>query len=97
LALEPFQAELNNNLAWLLLTARDKTLRDPLRALSLAGTASMLKKEGFILDTLATAYWANGLLEEARRFELEAMRVDAKNSSSYRRQLRKFRTSSWKE
>ncbi|HEB70234.1 MAG TPA: peptidase M48 Ste24p [Desulfobulbus sp.] len=95
LALNPMNAELNNNLAWLLLTARDRSVRDPVRALTLARTAAMLKEEGFILDTLATAYWANGLLEEARATEVKAARIDPENRKYYRSQWQKFRTRSW--
>jgi len=90
LAINPMNAELNNNLAWLLLTAKDKSLRDPVRALTLARTAALLKEKGFILDTLATAYFANGLVEEAMAVELKAMRLDSGNAAYYRRQLEKF-------
>jgi Zn-dependent protease with chaperone function len=90
LAISPMNAELNNNLAWLLLTAKDKSLRDPVRALTLARTAVLLKEKGFILDTLASAYFANGLAEEAMAIELKAMRLDPENAAYYRRQLEKF-------
>ncbi len=95
LALNPMNAELNNNLAWLLLTARDKSVRDPVRALTLARTAAMLRKEGFIFDTLATAYWANGLVEEALALEVKAARLDPENKKYYRSRWEKFRTRSW--
>ncbi len=95
LALNPMNAELNNNLAWLLLTARDKSVRDPVRALTLARAAAMLKEEGFILDTLATAYWANGLIEEALALEVKAGRLDPENRKYYRSRWEKFRTQSW--
>ena len=95
LALNPMNAELNNNLAWLLLTARDKSVRDPVRALTLARTAAMLKEEGFILDTLATAFWANGLVEEALALEVKAGQIDPDNIRYYRSQWEKFRTRSW--
>lgn len=95
LALNPMNAELNNNLAWLLLTARDRSVRDPVRALTLARTAVMLKEEGFILDTLATAYWANGLIEEALALEVKAARLDPENRKYYRSQWEKFRNQTW--
>jgi tetratricopeptide (TPR) repeat protein len=90
LAISPMNAELNNNLAWLLLTAKDKSLRNPVRALTLARTAVLLKEKGFILDTLASAYFANGLAEEAMAIELKAIRLDPDHAAYYRRQLEKF-------
>lgn len=95
LEISPMNAELNNNLAWLLLTAKDETLRDPARALTLARVAATLKQEGFILDTLATAFWANGLVEEALAIELKSMRLDPANAGYYRSQIEKFRQHSW--
>lgn len=90
LAISPMNAELNNNLAWLLLTAKDKSLRNPVRALTLARTAVLLKEKGFILDTLASAYFANGLTEEAMAIELKAIRLDPDHAAYYRRQIEKF-------
>ena len=93
--LAPTDPETANNLAWLLLTARDLSLRDPVRALQLAQVAAGLSREGFILDTLATAQWANGLREEAIRTEIQAARLDPANSRYFRSQLEKFQTESW--
>ena len=90
LEINPMNPELSNNLAWLLLTAKDKSLRDPERALTLARTAVLLKEKGFILDTLALAYFANGLVDEAMAVELKAIRLDPENAAYYRRQLEKF-------
>ncbi len=97
LRLNPMNADLNNNLAWLLLTARDRSLRDPRRALTLARTAAVLKENGYILDTLATAFWANGLVDEAVATELKAMRLDPENRNYYQQQVEKFRTRSREE
>ena len=97
LKLTPMNAEVNNNLAWLLLTAQEKTIRNPERALTLARTAVLLKEHGYILDTLATAYWANGLVEEAVATELEAIRLDPDNRTYYLRQLEKFRKQHWRD
>jgi hypothetical protein len=95
LQLTPMNAEVNNNLAWLLLTAQDKTLRNPERALTLARTALLLKERGNILDTLATAYWANGLAGEAMVTELQAIRLDPDNQAYYQGQLERFRKQRW--
>ena len=97
LALTPMSAEINNNLAWLLLSAQDKGLRNPERALTLAQTAALLKDRGFILDTLGTAYWANGLIEEAVAAERKAAHLDPENRAYYQRQMEKFRWQRWGE
>ena len=97
LKLTPMSAEINNNLAWLLITAQDRNLRDPGRALTLARTAVLLKERGFILDTLAAAYWANGLVEEAVATQIKAMRLDPENRGYYQGQLEKFRKQRWGE
>ncbi len=90
LRINPMNAELSNNLAWLLLTARDKSLRDPEQALTLARTAVLLAKKGFIFDTLALAYSANGLVDEAVAAERQAILLDPEHADYYRRQLEKF-------
>ncbi len=87
---DPMNGELCNNLAWLLLTARDTSLRNPERALTLARTAVLIREKGYILDTLALAYFANGLIEEAVATELKALRLDPDHAAYYRRQLEKF-------
>jgi len=97
LALTPMSAEINNNLAWLLVTAQDKSLRNPLRSLELARTAVMLKERGYILDTLATAYWANGLIEEAVATQFKAIHLDPENRVYYHKQLERFRTQRYGE
>lgn len=97
LQLTPKSAEINNNLAWLLVTAQDKTIRDPQRALVLARTAALLKENGYIFDTLATAYWANGLVEEAVAAQIKAIRLDPNNRAYYQNQLEKFRKQRWGE
>lgn len=91
LALEPLNAETLNNLAWLLLTARNKDLRDPRRALTLARSSVALHPAGHTLDTLATAYWSNGLTEEALLMAERALRADPSQRDYYRAQMEKFR------
>jgi len=95
LQLAPLNPEINNNLAWLLLTAQNKSLRNPARALKLARTAAAIKKQGYILDTLAVAYWANGRRREAVGVETEALRLNPENRAFYRRQIEKFRHQDW--
>lgn len=95
LALDPANPEVNNNLAWLLLTARDATLHDAPRALALAQKAAQGKEQGAILDTLATAYWAAGQPYMAIRTELQAAALDPKNRGYYQAQIDRFKKTKW--
>jgi len=90
LSLQPLQPDVMNNLAWLLLTAEVRLLRNPVRALMLARTAITLKQAGYIWDTLATAYAANGLLAEAMAVQEQAIASDPVNAPYYRQQLEKY-------
>jgi Zn-dependent protease with chaperone function len=92
LELEPDNPEILNNLAWLLLTSQDTGLRDPERALDLARVAVETLPRPHVLDTLATAYWANGFVEEALRLEREALDGDPSQADFYRRQIERFTT-----
>ena len=89
LRLNPDQAETLNNLAWLYITCPDRTLQDPKRALILAEQAFHLKKEAFILDTLAEAYLANGRYREALAAARRALEIARDNFGYYRKQLAK--------
>jgi tetratricopeptide (TPR) repeat protein len=64
LAIQPNQTIVQNNLAWLLATAQDVSLRDGAKAVALAERANYLTsgQDPFILHTLARAY------EESKRF-----------------------------
>ena len=90
LTLEPSNPKLLNNLAWLLLTSDDLELRDPAKALDLARLAAMQVPAGHVLDTLATAYWANGFMEKAIETEKRAMFTDPEEGRYYREQILKF-------
>ena len=90
LQLKPMNGDIYNNLAWLLITAQDESLHDPARALELAQRAVELKPGGYILDTLAVAYWANGMVEEAVATENKALEADPKNRKYYLQQLDKI-------
>lgn len=96
LALEPSNPKLLNNLAWLLLTSEDLSLRDPKRALDMARLAGMQVPAGHVLDTLATAYWANGFIEKAIETEKQAIFADPGEGEYYRRQIQKFQNSKYK-
>ncbi|GAB6192017.1 M48 family metallopeptidase [Desulfocastanea catecholica] len=89
-SLEPVNPEIMNNLAWLLLTSEDLSLRDPMQALTLARAAATLEPKGHVLDTLATAYWANGLAAEAVQTEKQAIAADPAQRRFYLAQINKF-------
>jgi Zn-dependent protease with chaperone function len=90
LQLKPENPDVHNNLAWLLATAQEPSLRDPARAVTLARRAVELKMAGYILDTLAVALWMNGSVEAALAAERRALEIDPDNSGYYREQLRKM-------
>ena len=93
----PDVAEVLNDFAWFLVTCHDLSLRDPARALSMAQLAAVLKPAGQIHDTLATAYWANGLTDMAINEELRAIAADPRNRRAYLRQLATFRVMTYRE
>ncbi|MEA3467976.1 MAG: M48 family metalloprotease [Thermodesulfobacteriota bacterium] len=90
LALEPSNPKLLNNLAWLLLTSNNPELRDPERALDFARLAAMQVPAGHVLDTLATAYWANGFVDKAIDTEEQALFTEPEEGKYYREQIKKF-------
>ena len=69
LAIDPELGWAANNLAWILATTRDPSLRDPAEAVRLAEAAvrGSDPPDANFLDTLATAYAAAGRPEDARR------------------------------
>ncbi len=68
-----------------------------LKALTLARGAATLQPKGYIFDTLATAYWANNLIDEAVRAEKLAMQADVSQRRFYQAQIVKFTTESYLE
>ena len=93
LRLSPDDQETLNNFAWLLLTADDTSLRDPVRALLMAQKAAAISPASHILDTLARAYWMTGNRQQAIRSEEQALANAHDNRDYYREQLRTFTTS----
>ncbi len=96
-SLEPVNPEIMNNFAWLLLTSENLKLRDPSKALTLARAAATLAPKGHVLDTLATAYWANNLVEEAVRTEKEAAALDPSQRRFYLAQIIRFTSQTYQE
>ena len=96
LAMEPDNPDTLNNLAWLLTTATDLAVTDPVRALYLAKQASSIRPTAaYILDTLAAAYWANNMIDEALDTERVAIKLDLRNRPFYRRQMDFYLNNTW--
>jgi Zn-dependent protease with chaperone function len=93
LILDPHQAIALNNLAWILATSSDKSLRNPEKALILARRAVALDRSPMFLDTLAEALYANGLASEAIGTIKEAISMAPEARAYYESQLRKFQQS----
>ena len=92
-ALDPDDPDILNNYAWLLVTAGDRSLRDPVKAIGLAERANKLKPgAGYILDTLALCLFMNGHREKAIETEKKATMVDPEKADYYQSQIRKFRS-----
>jgi tetratricopeptide (TPR) repeat protein len=88
--LDPNSSMALNNLAWLLATAEDEAMRDHKRALALAKRAVDLERSAMYLDTLAEAYFVNGMTGEAIETIKEAIAVAEGDTGYYEGQLRKF-------
>jgi len=89
--LQPENAQVLNNLAWLYATCEDERFRNPKQALKLAEKAANIEQAAHVLDTLAESYFINGMLEAAVDAEKEALRLVKKNRTYYEDQLKKFR------
>lgn len=97
LEMKPNQPDFLNNLSWLLLTSKDVSLRRPERALELSKKAVQLKPAGYIIDTLATAWWANGFPAEAIELERRAIMIDPEKKQYYQEQIERFTGSTYAE
>ena len=91
LALQPDNFSVLNNLAWLLATSTDPSLRDPQRAASLAGQAAELHPTAQILDTLAESLYACGRYDDAVTIGERALNRAAENRGYFQKQLEKFK------
>jgi tetratricopeptide (TPR) repeat protein len=87
---EPDAATLNNY-AWLLVTAPDVQLKNPIRAIELAQKAVDIERLPAYLDTLAEAYFVNGSTQKAIETINEAISLNPGNIEYYKDQLKKFK------
>jgi cytochrome c-type biogenesis protein CcmH/NrfG len=95
LAREPKNPEVLNNVAWILCTATDPLVKDPIQAAPFAEKAYALSKAPHIIDTLAEITFQNGDPSRAVTLTQEALkRLDKpteKDRRYYQDQLKKFR------
>jgi Tfp pilus assembly protein PilF len=77
LALDPKDAEVLNNFAWVLATSPEEKLRNGKRALDLATRSAELTsyKQAHILSTLAAAYAELGDFDSARKWSQKSVEV----------------------
>jgi Zn-dependent protease with chaperone function len=88
--LDPHNAVSINNLAWILVTSPDESIRDDKRGLDLAKRAVALERSPIYLDTLAEAFYVNGFQAEAVATIREAISLAIENRDYYEKQLAKF-------
>jgi len=89
LTLDPNNATLLNNLAWLYATTPEP-FRNPSEALALAYRAAELKPEPHVLDTLAEALYINGRYEEALAAINAAIAKGGRDRDHFLKQREKF-------
>ena len=90
LSLRSHDPAILNNLAWILVTVPDRALRKPQRALALARMAVALERNAAFLDTLAEAYFVNGLPERALVAIDEAISLARDRKDYYLSQRERF-------
>jgi cytochrome c-type biogenesis protein CcmH/NrfG len=89
--MNPKDANIHNNLAWLYVTAKDEKVKDNIKALEHAVKASALsdEKNAEILDTLAMVYFVNGKVKEAVDAEQKALKLEPGNER-FKGNLKKY-------
>jgi Flp pilus assembly protein TadD len=91
LELRPNDAAIHNNIAYLYVSANDENFRDKVKSLEHAKKAAELSKEknAEILDTLARAYFINGMLNEVIDAENKAIKLEPYNDE-FKGKLREY-------
>ncbi len=84
------QPEILNNLAWFYLTCPEQKHLDNHRALNLARDAIKLQQAPHIYDTLAEAYFQNGMYQEAYLAAYQALAMATENILYFKKQLEKM-------
>jgi Zn-dependent protease with chaperone function len=91
LELDPDNPDILNNLAWVFATSEEAPFFQPKKALLLAEKAATRSQKPHILDTLAEAYYVNGLTIKALAAAEEALAAASGDSSYYLKQVERFR------
>jgi hypothetical protein len=78
-----------NNLAALMATARDSSVKNPKEAIALATKAVAASSNPDYLDTLAAAYFADGQTDKAVETEQKALDRDPENET-YKKAMQKY-------
>jgi len=88
--LKPDDTGILNNLAWVLATSPNDSIRDAVRAISLAEKACEATewKEAHIISTLAAGHAEKGDFETARKFSRQAVEADAAAGGDVEEQLK---------
>lgn len=89
-ALAPESPEVLNDYAWFLITNPKQELKKQEIGLQYALKAANIKRLPHILDTLAEAYFVNGMFDEAIETEKQAINMKPENIEHYKKQLLKF-------
>lgn len=91
LELKPNDAAIHNNIAHLYVSAKDESFRDKSKALEHAKKAAELSREknAEILDTLARAYFINGMVKKAVDSENKALKLEPYNDE-FKEKLREY-------
>jgi tetratricopeptide (TPR) repeat protein len=90
LELEPENALVLNNYAWLLATCENSSFRDPKLALELAQKAAAIEQSPHVMDTLAESLFINGRVNEAISAATTARALAKTNLQYYNGQLERF-------
>ena len=98
LELNPNDAAIHNNIAYLYVSTNDESFRDKVKALEHAKKAAELSKEknAEILDTLARAYFINGQIKEAIEAENKALKLEPYNDE-FKNKLKEYEKAIGKE
>ncbi|OGP60150.1 MAG: hypothetical protein A2V65_10320, partial [Deltaproteobacteria bacterium RBG_13_49_15] len=87
---KPDNPRVLNNLAWLYATCKDEFIKNPERAVRLAGQALSYEQSPHIWDTLAQSLYETGRMEEAIDAAQQALDLAKGDRTYYKEQLKKF-------
>ncbi len=91
IALNPESGGSHNNLAWLLATAPDASIRDGSRAVAHARRAVAMGENGAWLDTLAAALAETGAFDEAVEVARRAYDRSSPRNEAFRKRMELYR------